>query len=166
MNRHMRMKLSLFLSFILLTGVILCGCSSDPKNFTVAGMTITLTKDFEVGNANSFDIYLKSDEVIFTAVVETADELEQQGYEINNLDDYTSEILALNNTSKSNLVSKGKYRYFTTTNTVNGANYTYVHCTFQNGTSYWVCEFACKTKHYDKYKEKIIKWADSISFSN
>lgn len=142
----------------------LCGCAANPKNFSLSGLTITLTDDFEVGKANAFDIYIKSEDVIFTAVEETTSELEYAGYEISSLSDYADEIIKLNSASSSSLQTRNDYKYFVTKKTVSGASYTYVHCIFKNADAYWVCEFACKTKNYDKLDDKILSWADTIKF--
>ena len=159
--RHMAALLMICISCTLL----LSGCSGDPKNFTVNGLTITLTKAFSEGKADRFDVYLKSDDVIFTAVEETSDELESLGYEIASLDDYAAELVKLNNKTAGDLVARSNYKYFLTTGTNSGASYTYVHCIFKESDSYWVCEFACKSKNYDKLEKKILKWADTIVFN-
>jgi hypothetical protein len=143
---------------------ILCGCYSNPKNFSKAGMTIMLTTEFEEGSAEAFDVYLKSEDVIFAATEETTDELERAGYEINSLADYADEILNLKGASKNDLQVRNDYRYFVTTDTVSGASYTYVRCIFKADDAYWVCEFACKTKNYNRFSDKILDWADTIKF--
>lgn len=140
----------------------LAGCGSSPKNFTVSDLTITLNTNFTEAKAPDFDIYIKSDAVVFTAVSETMQDLETAGYEIATLNDYCLEILELNNTPSSSLQKRNNYYYFTNTKTSSGAKYTYVHCMFEGPTSYWVCEFVCKTKHFDTYEDDILKWADSI----
>lgn len=149
----------------LLLGLILlfaCGCASEPKNFSEQDLTITLTKGFEVSNRQGFDIYLESDDVIFSAVRESAESLEYAGYEITSLDDYSAEIAELNGTSQSSLSKRGDYYYFTTADQTSGANYTYVHCMLAGKGAYWVCEFVCKTKNYKHLEDTIFKWADSI----
>lgn len=155
-NKSVALALSLVSVLILL-----CGCSSDPKNFTVDNFTITLNESFELSSAQNFDIYIKSDDVIFTAVEETAEELEYSGFEINSLKDYCSELMKINNASSS-LQQRNNYYYFTHTETRSGASYSYIHCMFSTKDSYWVCIFACKTKDYDRLENKIFQWADSI----
>ncbi len=142
----------------------LCACGHKPKNFTELNLTITLTDAFRVTKNNNFDIYISSDDVVFSAVQETAQELEYAGYEIQSLKDYCEEILSLNSTSKDALKSRNNYYYFTNTRTVDKAKYTYVHCMFENGDSFWICEFACKSKNFNRLEDKILAWADSITF--
>lgn len=151
--------LPLLLSFILLFA---CGCASEPKNFSEQDLTITLTKGFESSQHHGFDIYIESDDVIFSAVRESDESLEYAGYEIASLNDYSAEIAELNGTSQSSLNKRGGYYYFTTTEQTSDANYTYVHCMFAGKGAYWVCEFVCKTKNYKRLEDTIFKWADSI----
>lgn len=149
----------------LLMGVLLglCGCGPNPKNFTHGDLTITLTDEFEEKTMDMFDAYYTAEHVAFTAREETDEVLEYAGYEINTLKDYCHEIVVLNGVNPSDLIQRGDYYYFTNTKTVSGANYTYIHCMFEGSNSYWICEFTCKTKDYDKYKDDIFKWADSIT---
>lgn len=156
----MKKKRLLAVLFILL--LLLCGCSSDPKNFYQEELTITLTKEFEESSMTGFNIYLESDDVLFSAVKEYASDLEYSGYEINSLNDYSLEILELNSVSKDSLIKRNNYYYFVNSGTTAGASYTYVHCMFEGSGSYWVCEFVCKTKNYSYLKDKIFQWADSI----
>lgn len=165
MNKEFKKKISLILVLTFITA-ILGGCSGNPKNFTSQELTITLTDEFKPEKRSGFDIYLSSENVVFSAVQETSQELELAGYEISSLNDYCSEILTLNKMSKDSLISRNNYYYFVNSATVDGAKYTYVHCLFSFGESYWVCEFVCKSKHYNRLKDDIMNWADSITFSH
>lgn len=125
-------------------------------------MTITLTEEFEEKKLDMFDAYYAAEHVAFTAVEETDEDLQYAGFEINSLSAYCNEIISLNGVEPASLIKRENYYYFTNTKTVSGANYTYVHCMFEGNNSYWICEFTCKTKDYDKYKKDIFEWADSI----
>ena len=165
MNLNRKYKLLLL---TLMMGLLLglCGCGPNPKNFTYGDLTITLTDEFKSKTMNNFDAYYTADHVIFTAREETDEVLEYSGFEINTLKDYCNEILILNGVSHTALTQRNDYYYFTNTATVSGASYTYVHCMFEGSNSYWICEFTCKTKDYDRYKEKIFEWADSITIKH
>lgn len=157
MKKHTILPLLLCLVILLA-----CGCASDPKNFSGDNLTITLTKGFETSYRQGFDIYLESDDVIFSAVRESSESLEYAGYEINSLNDYSMEIAELNSAPKNALNKRNDYYYFTTSETTSDADYTYVHCMFSGKDAYWVCEFVCKTKNYNRFQDNIFKWADSI----
>lgn len=167
MNKKNKVKKHIL--FILVSAFImgtLSGCADNPKSFTQQELTITLTDAFKLEKRSGFDVYLSSENVVFSAVQETSQELELAGYEISSLNDYCQEILTLNNTPKDKLISRNNYYYFTNSKTVDGAKYTYVHCMFTFADSYWICEFVCKSKHYDRLEDKILSWADSITFSH
>jgi hypothetical protein len=142
----------------------MCGCSANPRNFSVSGITITLTGDFSVGKANDFDVYIKSDDVIFAAMEETSDELQSAGLEVNSLNDYIDAMLELRGASRNDLKVRNDYRYFVTTDTQSNVDYTHVSIALKNGDSYWICEFVCKTKDYKRLSDKILGWADTITF--
>lgn len=157
-----KVKRSLLLVSMLTMLLVIAGCDANPKNFTCKGLTITLTDDFQEKKMNGFDAYYSSEYVIFSAVEETDEVLQNAGYEITNLEGYCSEILSQNNVSSNELIKRGDYYYFTNSAVKSGAKYTYVHCMFEGRNSYWICEFVCKAKDYNEYKKDILEWADSI----
>ncbi len=160
--KHNKRKQSILALLIALCTVLLCACSSDPKNFTVGDITITLTKAFKENKMNEFDAYITSSSVSFTAKKETINSLEHAGYEINSLDDYALEIVEANQKSKNDLKKRGNYIYFLSEGTKSGAKYTYVHCLFKGSGEYWICEFVCKSSDYSKLESNILGWADTI----
>mgnify|MGYP000233789723 FL=1 len=111
-------KITLGLCLIVLTACLLCGCSGNPKNFTVGTMTITLTDPFKESKMSGFDAYFVSDDVSFSVKTENASDLEYQGYEIAGLKDYAKEICSLNGISTDKLVQRNNYYYFSNTQTV------------------------------------------------
>lgn len=157
-------KITLGLCLIVLTACLLCGCSGNPKNFTVGTMTITLTDTFKESKMSGFDAYFVSDDVSFSVKTENASGLEYQGYEIAGLKDYAKEICSLNGISTDKLVQRNNYYYFSNTQTVSGAKYTYLHCMLKEGNNYWICEFVCKHRSYDSLEKSMLQWADSITF--
>lgn len=159
------MKKKSLYTLLIIIAIFVCGCSSDPKNFTIGDLTITLNKGFEEQTDSNFDIYIVSDDIIFTAVNETQSDVEYSGYEINSLKDYSLEIAELNKVDKNTIEQRQDYYYFVNKGLNSGANYTYVHCMFEGRSSYWICEFVCKTKNYDRFKDTIFKWADSITIN-
>ena len=157
-------KITLGLCLIVLTACLLCGCSGNPKNFTVGTMTITLTDNFKESKMSGFDAYFVSDDVSFSVKTENASDLEYQGYEIAGLKDYAKEICSLNGISTDKLVQRNNYNYFSNTQTVSGAKYTYLHCMLKEGNNYWICEFVCKHRSYESLEKSMLQWADSITF--
>ena len=162
MKSYIRKYIYLLL-IIIVCITSLTGCSNDPKNFTYENLTITLNKTFTESKRNGFDLYVTSENVIFSVVEESEENLEFSGYTISNLKNYCEEIMILNDVSSDSLQQRNNYYYFTNKKTISGASYTYVHCMYYGSGSYWICEFVCKTKNYDSYKNRIFKWADSVT---
>ncbi len=156
-------KLLSFLLIFIFCLTALTGCSNDPKNFSYGALTVTLNKTFSESKSDAFNLYVKSENVIFSVVEESEENLEFSGYTITNLKGYCDEILLLNDVPQSELKQRNDYYYFVNQKTISGASYTYVHCMYYGSGSYWICEFVCKTKNYDKYKKRIFKWADSVT---
>ncbi len=149
-------------AILLATLSLLSGCATDPKNYSTGDLTITLTKQFTEVEKNGFDIYLESDNILFSAIEETYEELENVGYEYLSLEDYCTELLTSNNIPISTLQKKDGYYFFSNEKTISNVSYTYVHFMFMGDDSYWLCEFACKTKDYKKFQDKILEWSESI----
>ncbi len=159
--RYIKRPLGLVLSIILIISC-LTGCSPNPKNFSTTKITVTLDDSFEQYKSDSFDLYIKSDDVGFSAKEETSQELELAGYEIISLQDYANEILTLNGSKDLKLQQRDDYYYFVTTQTANGAKYSYIHCMFEGDNSFWVCQFVFKSKDHKRLAERVFNWADSI----
>ena len=162
MKNHFK-KIAAINLILLMCITTLTGCSKDPKNFSCGALTVTLNKTFKESSHKGFDLYVSSENVIFSVVEETEENLEFSGYTISNLKGYCEEIMLLNEVSSDALKQRNDYYYFTNKKTFSGASYTYVHCMFYGAGSYWICEFVCKSKNYDAYKDRIFKWADSIT---
>ncbi len=158
---RIKKSLGLCLIFVLIIST-LTGCSPNPKNFSTPKITITLDESFEQYSSDSFELYIKSEDVGFSAREETAQELELAGYEIISLADYANEILTLNGSEGIKLSQRDDYYYFVTSKTSNGAKYSYIHCMFEGDNSFWVCQFVFKSKDYKRLSEDVFTWADSI----
>lgn len=153
----------IILSVLILTMLTsLCGCSTDPLNFSTGDLTITLTKQFTEEKKDGFNMYLESDNVLFSAIEETIEELQAAGYEYLSLQDYCTELLSSNKLPEASLVKRDNYYYFTNEKVISNVSYTYVHCVYMGNSSYWLCEFVCKTKDYKKFQDDILGWADSV----
>ena len=140
----------------------LAGCKSDPKDFHVNGLSITLTSDFTEKKMNEFTVYLNGSDCSFTANEETADSLMRNGYNISTLEDYCAAVINKNGQRSSDMNRRGNYYYFVNEVTTSGTTYTYVNCMLKGSASFWMCKFIVKSSNYDSYKDKIFAWADTI----
>ncbi len=160
-TKFLKRPLALCLMFILLVAT-LSGCTPNPKNFSTTKITVTLDDSFEQYKSDTYELYVKSEDVGFSAREETSQELELAGYELISLVDYANEILSLNGSKDIKLQQRDDYYYFITTQTVNGAKYTYIHCMFEGNDAFWVCQFVFKSKDHKRLAEDVFSWADSI----
>lgn len=160
-SKYIKRPLYLCLIFMLLMGT-LTGCTPNPKSFSTTKLSITLDESFEKYDSDTFELYIKSDDVGFSAREETSQELELAGYELISLSDYANEILSLNGSEGIKLSQRDDYYYFVTSQTLNGAKYSYVHCMFEGNDSFWVCQFVFKSKDYKRLIDDVYIWADSI----
>ncbi|MBR4515149.1 MAG: hypothetical protein IKO61_09720 [Lachnospiraceae bacterium] len=143
--------------------VLLTGCKANPKDFHSNGLSITLTSDFKERKMNEYTVYLIGSDVSFTAKEETNDSLIRNGYNISTLEDYCAALINMNGQRSSDVNRRGNYYYFVNEVTTDGTNYTYVNCMLKGSNSYWLCKFIVKADNYDKYKENIFAWADTIT---
>lgn len=165
-NIFKNLKASLGLCLVL--AMLLCtltGCTPNPKNFSTTKITITLDESFTQRSAAGYELYVASEDVSFTAREETMEQLELAGYEIISLQDYANEIHALNAAQGVALNQRANYYYFTTSQTANGAKYSYIHCIFEGDNSFWVCQFVFKSKDYNRLSEDVLAWADTIEIT-
>lgn len=160
-SNNLKRPLALILMVIMLAAT-LTGCTPNPKLFSTTKISITLDDSFEKYTLSGYELCVKSDDVGFSAKEETTQELELAGYELISLSDYAEEILALNGTEGLKLIQRDDYYYFVTTQTANGAQYTYIHCMFEGDDSFWVCQFVFRSKDHKRLSEDVFSWADSI----
>ena len=112
-TRFIKKSLGLILSLMLILSC-LTGCTPNPKNFSTPKVTVTLDDSFEQYSSDTFELYVKNDDVGFSAREETAQELELAGYEIISLQDYANEILSLNGSQGIKLNQRDDYYYYIT----------------------------------------------------
>ena len=160
-TKNIKRPLILCLMLLFLMGA-LSGCTPNPKNFSTQKITITLDESFEQYKSESFELYIKSEDVGFSAKEETMQELELAGYELISLQDYANAILELNGSKDIKLQQRDDYYYFVTTQTSNGAKYSYIHCIYEGDNSFWVCQFVFRSSDYKRLTEDVFSWADSI----
>ncbi len=159
-------KASLVLCLVLtMLMCTLTGCSPNPMNFSTPKISITLNESFTQRKASNYELYAASEDVSFTAREETMEQLELAGYEIISLQDYAKEIHSLNAAQGVALNQRDNYYYFTTSQTANGAKYSYIHCIFEGDNSFWVCQFVFKSKDYERLSENVLAWADTIEIA-
>lgn len=163
----MKRFLALACALVLALG-ILGGCSASSKEFdTEAGMTITLPGSFNKKDMEGQTAYFESPTAIVTALKETFDELSAAGLDLSadsTVDEYGQIIIEGNGLSGS-LEDKDGVKCFKYEQTVSGTDFSYLGTVTKGPDAFWLVQFACETKNYDKFESDFIKWAKSMKFA-
>ena len=156
------MKRNLFnlmlVCLMAILSIAFTGCARE-KEFSKAGMTITLTTDFVENDIVTQTAYYVSQKAIVTA-------LKEDGSALGNytVEQYAKLVCNANNLSDSSVTVKDDYAEFTYEKELNGKEYFYYARCLKNGTDYWLFQFACETKNSEKYVPTFEKWASTIKF--
>lgn len=141
----------------------LCGCFGGEKEFSKAGMTITLTNGFIEKEIVSQTAYYESTTSIVTVLKESFSSA--SGLSSYTLEQYTNAVLKANNlNAQITKYDDKEYYSFTYDKELNGKDYYYFATTFKGPDAFWLIQFACTTSNKDKFQDKFIKWADSVTF--
>ena len=154
---------------LVLTTLILSlvGCSlfdslSKPKDkdFSKAGMTITLTDEFTEQELVTHTAYYVSQKSIVVILKEN-DPL------LNNytLKKYAELVCTANNLDESTIRSKNNYVELTYEKDLNGKEYYYYYRCYKNGNDFWSVQFGCETKNTEELQPFFEKWADTFRFN-
>lgn len=141
------------------------GCKAEPKTFTAAGMSITLTDEFYEKSLVSQTAYYESQNAIVTAVKEEFSLMSGlSGYSVSR---YTDMVISGNNLIADKYERDGKeYMYFSYKKTVTGRDFYYFATTHKSDDAFWLIQFACLQTQKDKYTDIFFGWADSITFNS
>lgn len=143
---------------------LLAGCASD-KTFETSGMQITLTSAFYEKEYVSMTAYYESRDAIVTVLKEEFGLVD--GFGNYTLSQYTDTVLSANNLSASVQTREGKeYQYFTYERSASGKNFYYLATTHKSSDAFWLIQFACVVSDKDKYTDKFLGWADTITFGS
>ena len=142
----------------------LVGCSllePKDKNFSKAGMTITLTTDFSEQDIVTQTAYYVSQKAIVTALKEDGSTIADYTVE-----DYAELVCEVNKLDTDTVAAKNGYAEFTYEKELSGKDYFYYARCFKNGTDFWLFQFACETKNTEEYRPIFEKWASSVTFDD
>ena len=141
--------------------LVLTACFGADKDFSVAGMTITLTSQFTEKDMMGQTKYYQSLRAVVTVLKEGFEDL--GGAQDWTLTKYTQAVLKANNL-KSGITEGEKYYSFTYEKSLNGQDYYYFATTHKASDAFWLIQFGCLKSEKDKYQPKFEKWADSVTF--
>lgn len=156
----------------LMIAAFACGCGAaagaKPKDFSKAGMTITLTDDFQEKEIVSQTATYYTDEYMVVALKEEFSLFQQAGLQTDiTLEDYAGLIRQNNGIlSTSSAVSEEDgVTYFKYEKEVNGKNISYMATVFKGSDAYWLIQFACETQYFEQSSAQFLKWAKTAKFS-
>lgn len=157
-------KKSFMLLVFLLAVFSLSSCTLKEKEFTGAGITITLNASFVEKETVLVPFYLESKDHIFMGMRESKTTLSQYG--IRTLETYMNAVLA--NGGKGNAVvstydSDGiKFLYAYYHNTVEEIEYGYMLIAMEGTNHFYSMNFGCLTDDLEGNKDLYIDWAKGI----
>ncbi|MCL1822866.1 MAG: hypothetical protein FWG44_01565 [Oscillospiraceae bacterium] len=137
---------------------------SSPKEFSKAGLTITLTDKFDVPKERypDFDVVYESRTSMMAAIKEDFGTLEYVGIPSDiSLREYAEMVMDANRKSGS-VKEKDGLVYFEYTDSNQGQRFSYFATVFRGKDAYWLVQFFCEEKNYDKLQKDFIKWAQSV----
>lgn len=151
---------------LLLVAFLMTGCSlfSNEKEIKEDGYSITLTKDFEKGEVEDFDVFYQSNKVGFTSTKETFQSLEKLNItKDSTLEEYGEVIKSTNNIIKKFQESSDKsYMYVDYEKLIELKPYYYYTVIKKGSDGFWLFNFFCSKDDKDEELSNIEKYASSI----
>ena len=148
---------------LLLTVTTLFSCAFGlDKKFSKAGVTITLTNQFVEKEIVSQTAYYESTTMIVTVLKEEFTML--SGLENWTLKKYAETTISGNSLTAEVVETENPYVYFEYEKTVSGNDYKYLATCFKADDAFWLIQFGCFEKNYDKLRSDMFKYADSVTF--
>ncbi len=132
---------------------------SEPKDFSVSDMTVTLTDDFQTASYKGYDLVCQSKKVVVFALCEKF-----SLYPVMKnwtVDDYTN--IVKNNAGAKNTLYADGLTYFEY-DAVNGTDYHYYAFVYKTDDAFWFIQFATAKADAEAYKAQIMEWAKSVKF--
>lgn len=136
---------------------------NDPKEFSVEGMTITLTKAFDEESYQGFtQCYESSSVAVFTLKEEFT---LMAGLEDYTLEDYASLVVQNNGMDESALKTENGILYFDyTAQGGDGDEYYYLATIHKSGDAFWLIQFATPASNEDSLHDQFLTWAATVEF--
>ncbi|MCL2677850.1 MAG: hypothetical protein FWE85_02220 [Clostridiales bacterium] len=156
-----------FALVIMLPIILLAGCLnlSDEKTFTTAdvGLSITLTSRFVEQDLAVWTAYYSSTTSIVTVLKEEFHLFDQHGHDAADLtpEDYARLVIE-SNREPCDVEKVEGLTTFTYERRVNGKDFKYFAVTFKGPDAFWLVQFGCDRKNFDKFQAQFIEWAKTV----
>lgn len=133
--------------------------NAKKKNFSKAGLTITLTNKFHEKEMVSYTAVYNSESIAVFALKEEKSLLE--GGELT-LEEYADLVISNNQLDATVKETEG-LTSFTFEKHVNGKDCTYFAAVYKGNDAYWLLQFSCESTKYEGLKSTVIKYAKSVT---
>ena len=144
---------------------LLAGCqffSTPDKEFSKAGMSITLTSDFAETEVVTQTATYQSKDSVVMALKEEFTLFEELGISSDmTLGEY-AELIFQTNAITSTVEEKEGLTCFRYQKEINGKEMTYFAVVEKGSDAYWLFQFSCESKNYEKLEKSFIEWAKTI----
>ena len=153
-------------ALILTVSLLLCGCSSEPEEFTCDELTMMVPggmKDVSGGDAfKGFTFTLDSSKLAIFGLKESF--ADYDGISGLSLKDYAETVIMVNGLNATPMTRAGKdYMYFRYDTTIDGTSYSYLAATFKTDEAFWLVQLSSPTAKYDE--NAMFECLDSVRFN-
>ena len=153
-----------FVMFALVLSMVSCSLSDalnkpKDKDFSKAGMTITLTDEFTENDLVTHTAYYVSQKAIVVLLKENDRILDSYS-----IKEYTELVCQTYNVDSSGIKNKDGYVELTYEKEQNGKDFYYYSRFYKNGKDFWSVQFGCETKNIEELQPFFEKWADTVRF--
>ena len=138
---------------------------AKPQDFSVAGMTITLTDSFKESNYDGFTQCYESTDVAVFILKETFSMI--PGLKEYTVENYANLVLTANSRSASDLKNEDGILYFSyIAQGSDGRDYYYISTLHQGIDAFWLITFTTLVTNESKLHDQFIDWAKTVKFNN
>jgi len=137
---------------------------AKPKEFTKAGMTISLTSDFNEKEIASQTAYYESQKYIVMVLKEEFTIFESVGISTDISVKEYAELVIGNNMMATAIEEKDNLTFFKFEKTINGKQFSYFATVHKSSDAFWLIQFACESKNAEDSQDLFIEWGQTIKF--
>ena len=132
------------------------------KTFSVSGIEITLTDEFEKEDFSGFDAGYVTNDVMVLLLKEHFSML--PGSKDMTLEAY-AQVVIENNGRKGTMSEENGVVYFEYTAVSGGETYHYIVTMHKGPDAFWLVQFCTLEADKDEYRDEIFEWAASVNFN-
>ena len=163
----------LFLMILTLC-LLLCGCGAEDevpaepvaKEFTAAGLHLTLTEDFAEKQHAAYTLYCESADLLVLGLKEEYTLFENTDFSAQTSPEQYAALVWSANQLEGDvpLTDDGELLWFEYDNHVNGADYRYRAYVFKDNEGFWLVQFAARADGFGALSDTIREYAQSVYF--